>query len=254
MPARRGLAAQKSGRKSTPEGAFQQFTIRYNWPNMTNVATIRLQLADLCPMKNYYQRTQFLTSASKAGQFPAPEGLEVAFAGRSNAGKSSALNCLCENRNLARTSKTPGRTQLINFFTLDQQRRLVDLPGYGYAKVPEAMRREWQRLMEDYLGKREVLAGLVVIMDIRHPLKDYDLQMLEWCQHFNTPTHVLLTKADKLKRGPAMQALLQVKKALQQAGLDSSVQIFSALNKTGVEELQQKLNQWYQLDEESPAQ
>ena len=175
--------------------------------------------------------------------------MEVAFAGRSNAGKSSAINTLCENKNLARTSKTPGRTQLINFFTLDDQRRLVDLPGYGYAKVPEAMRREWQKLMEDYLGKREILAGLVVIMDIRHPLKDFDLQMLEWCQHFGTPTHVLLTKADKLKRGPAMQALKNVKDSLQHVGIDSSVQIFSALNKSGTEELQSKLNAWYQLDQ-----
>ena len=199
-------------------------------------------------MKNYYQRSRFLTSASQTSQFPPARGLEVAFAGRSNAGKSSAINCLCDNRQLARTSKTPGRTQLINFFTIDEQRRLVDLPGYGYAKVPEAMRRDWQQLMEDYLGQRQILAGLVVIMDIRHPLKDYDRQMLEWCQHFNIPAHVVLTKADKLKRGPGLQALQAVKKQLKQAGLDCSVQTFSALNKTGRESLMQKLDQWYQLD------
>ena len=201
-------------------------------------------------MKNYYQRARFLLSTSKASQFPPPQGLEVAFAGRSNAGKSSALNCLCNNKNLARTSKTPGRTQLINFFSLDDERRLVDLPGYGYAKVPEQMRREWQKLMEDYLGKREILTGLVVIMDIRHPLKDYDLQMLEWCQHFGTATHILLTKADKLKRGPAMQALQKVRNTLKKEGFDTTAQIFSALNKDGVEDLQSKLNEWFQLENE----
>ena len=199
-------------------------------------------------MKNYYQRAQFLTSASKASQFPETEMMEVAFAGRSNAGKSSAINTLCVNKGLARTSKTPGRTQLINFFQLDEQRCLVDLPGYGYARVPEEMRRQWQKLMEDYLKERKNLAGLVIIMDIRHPLKDYDLQMLEWCQHFNTPVHILLTKSDKLKRGPAAQALSQVRKALKNEGLDATVQNFSALNKTGLEELQRVLDSWYQLE------
>ena len=199
-------------------------------------------------MKNYYQKAKFLTSASKAKQFPVSEAIEVAFAGRSNAGKSSAINSLCENKNLARTSKTPGRTQLINFFTLDEQRTLVDLPGYGYAKVPEKMRREWQALMENYLSERPNLHGLVIIMDIRHPLKDYDLQMLEWCQHFSTPTHILLTKADKLKRGPALKSLADVKKILKAEQLDASVQIFSALNRTGIEDLQNKLNEWYQLN------
>jgi GTP-binding protein len=199
-------------------------------------------------MKNYYQRACFLTSASRKNQFPDPVGVEVAFAGRSNAGKSSAINCLCDNKGLARTSKTPGRTQLINFFTLDEQRRLVDLPGYGYAKVPEDMRRDWQALMEGYLTGREPLVGVVIIMDIRHPLKDYDMQMLEWCRHQGTATHILLTKADKLKRGPAMQTLQKVRNTLKQAGFDSSVQIFSALNKTGVETLQERLNGWYGLE------
>ncbi|MDH5485285.1 MAG: ribosome biogenesis GTP-binding protein YihA/YsxC [Gammaproteobacteria bacterium] len=201
-------------------------------------------------MKNYYQRAQFLTSASKASQFPDDNRREVAFAGRSNAGKSSAINTLCMNKTLARTSKTPGRTQLINFFPLDEERSLVDLPGYGYAKVPEAIRREWQRLMEDYLSKRDNLAGLVIIMDIRHPMKDYDLKMLEWCQHFGTPVHILLTKADKLKKGPASQSLLQVRKYLKDEAIEASVQIFSALNKTGLAELQSVLNGWYQLEDE----
>lgn len=202
-------------------------------------------------MLNYFRRAGFLTSASQASQFPELEGVEVAFAGRSNAGKSSAINTLCDQKSLARTSKTPGRTQLINFFSLDEQRSLVDLPGYGYAKVPEKMRKEWQKLMEAYLGKREQLSGLVVIMDIRHPLKDYDLQMLEWCQHMQTPVHVLLTKADKLKKGAASKQVLMVKKAIKEEGFNASVQMFSALKKTGITELQTVLNEWFGLHEMS---
>lgn len=200
-------------------------------------------------MKNYYQQAKFLTSANTADQFPDLDGIEIAFAGRSNAGKSSAINTLCEIKNLARTSKTPGRTQLINFFTLDDRRRLVDLPGYGYAKVPEKMRQDWQKLMENYLSKREHLSGLVIIMDIRHPMKEYDLQMMQWCQHFNIPVHVLLTKADKLKRGPAAQSLADVKKMLKTENLNASVQIFSALKGTGIKELILKMNEWYQLNQ-----
>ncbi|MDH5471810.1 MAG: ribosome biogenesis GTP-binding protein YihA/YsxC [Gammaproteobacteria bacterium] len=199
-------------------------------------------------MINYYNRANFLTSASQPGQFPEEPAMEVAFAGRSNAGKSSAINTLCQNKNLARTSKTPGRTQLINFFTLDDTRRLVDLPGYGYAKVPEKMRKDWQKLMENYLSARDMLRGLVIIMDIRHPLKDYDMQMIDWCRHFQIPTHIVLTKADKLKRGPAMQSLNSVKKILNEAGMNVSVQMFSALNKTGVNDLQKILDQWFNLE------
>lgn len=201
-------------------------------------------------MNNYYNRAKFLTSASQPRQFPELEGVEIAFAGRSNAGKSSAINTLCQNKSLARTSKTPGRTQLINFFTLDEQRRLVDLPGYGYAKVPEKMRRDWQKLMENYLGNREMLCGLVIIMDIRHPLKDYDMQMIEWCDHYQIPVHILLTKADKLKKGPAKQSLLKVQNIIKNEGFNVSVQIFSALNKTGLNDLQQVLNNWFSLEDE----
>jgi len=200
-------------------------------------------------MSNYYRGASFLTSASQAGQFPEHACLEVAFAGRSNAGKSSAINTLCDQKALARISKTPGRTQLINFFPLDDSRCLVDLPGYGYAKVPESVRKEWQALMEDYLGKRQQLRGLVIIMDIRHPLKDYDRQMLEWCEYMKTPAHVLLTKADKLKKGLASKQLLLVKKQLQALNADISVQMFSALKKTGVDELQQVLDRWLDLAE-----
>jgi len=201
-------------------------------------------------MNNYYHRSQFLTSAIQPSQFPEPEGYEVAFAGRSNAGKSSAINTLCQNKSLARTSKTPGRTQLINFFTLDEQRRLVDLPGYGYAKVPEKMRLQWQKLMESYLGQRSNLCGLVIIMDIRHPMKDYDLQMLDWCHHFGTSSHIVLTKADKLKRGPALQVRQDIIKQCQQEGFNTSVQIFSALKNTGLEDLQLILDSWFELGEE----
>ena len=198
-------------------------------------------------MANFYRQAQFLTSASRQNQLPEDSLHEVAFAGRSNAGKSSAINTLCEQKALARTSKTPGRTQLINFFSLDEARNLVDLPGYGYAKVPEKMRREWQALMESYLGQREQLRGLVVIMDIRHPLKEYDLQMLEWCQHMNTPVHVLLTKSDKLKKGAASKQLMQVKKAIKEAGFDATVQMFSAHNKSGKEELGKVLDHWFEI-------
>jgi len=201
-------------------------------------------------MANYYRRAKFLISASQPSQFPEGEVLEVAFAGRSNAGKSSAINTLCDQKALARISKTPGRTQLINFFSLDEQRCLVDLPGYGYAKVPEKMRREWQQLMETYLGQREQLRGLVVIMDIRHPLKDYDMKMLEWCDYMDIPVHVLLTKSDKLKRGPASSQVLKVKKEIKSAGYDVSVQMFSSLNKSGLNELLKVLNDWFDVLEQ----
>ncbi len=200
-------------------------------------------------MNNYYHRSQFLTSASQSSEFPEASGYEVAFAGRSNAGKSSALNALCQNKALARTSKTPGRTQLINFFTLDEQRRLVDLPGYGYARVPEKMRLQWQKLMEGYLGQRTNLCGLVIIMDIRHPMKDYDIQMLDLCQHIGIPCHIVLTKADKLKRGPALQVRQNIINQCKQEGFNSSVQIFSALKNTGLEELQSALDNWFELGE-----
>ena len=198
-------------------------------------------------MANYYRRASFLTSASTASQFPQEDSLEVGFAGRSNAGKSSAINTLCDQKALARTSKTPGRTQLINFFLLDDERCLVDLPGYGYAKVPEKIRRDWQKLMESYLGERKQLRGLVIIMDIRHPLKDYDLQMLEWCEQMDTPAHILLTKADKLKKGAVSKQLLSVRKALKDEEFNVTVQVFSALKKTGIEDLQQVLDAWMEI-------
>lgn len=198
-------------------------------------------------MNNYYHRALFHISAARPAQFPKDGAAEVAFAGRSNAGKSSALNTLCQNKNLARTSKTPGRTQLINFFDLDDQRRLVDLPGYGYAKVPLPVRLGWQKLMENYLGDRPNLRGLVIIMDIRHPLTDYDRRMLSWCQHYNKAAHILLTKSDKLSRGAAGNTLQQVRKTLRTEAPSATVQMFSSLNKVGIEELEAVLNDWLKL-------
>lgn len=202
------------------------------------------------PAEIQYNSAQYLTSASKLSQCPADEGVEVAFAGRSNAGKSSALNKLTNNGKLARTSKTPGRTQLINFFSLSTEDcRLVDLPGYGYAKVPVAVKQHWQQHLDDYLRERKSLAGLVLVMDVRHPLKEFDLMMVEWCKQSSFPLHILLTKADKLKRGPAKSTLLKVRKQLKEALGDlGSVQLFSALKGDGVDELREKLNGWFLED------
>lgn len=194
----------------------------------------------------YYRQAKFLLSAGKAGQFP-QGGREVAFAGRSNAGKSSAINTLCDNKGLARTSKTPGRTQLVNFFELDDSRRLVDLPGYGFAKVPPSVKQAWQRLMTNYLSDQQSLCGLVIIMDIRHPMNEYDWQMLQWCQHYDLPAHILLTKADKLKRNAQMQSKMKTIRQLKEAQVDASVQIFSALKKDGLGELVIKLDEWLEL-------
>jgi GTP-binding protein len=197
---------------------------------------------------NPFRQVSFLTSANKLNQLPPDEGLEVAFAGRSNAGKSSALNTLTDHRGLARTSKTPGRTQLINFFVLDEQRRLVDLPGYGYAKVPEAVKRHWQQVLADYLRVRRCLRGLVLLMDIRHPLKDFDRQMLDWCNTQQMPVHILLTKADKLKRGPAGSTLQQVRNSLKADYPLVTVQLFSSLDKQGVDQARAQLARWLEID------
>ena len=191
----------------------------------------------------FYRQASFLISAGKARQFP-QGGREVAFAGRSNAGKSSAINTLCDNKGLARTSKTPGRTRLVNFFSIDDEHRLVDLPGYGFAKVPLAMKKEWEKLMTEYLSEQQALSGLVIIMDIRHPLNETDWQMIEWCHHYQLPAHVLLTKADKIKRGAQQASKLKTQKLIKEAGLDASVQIFSALKKTGLDQLVATLDEW----------
>lgn len=195
---------------------------------------------------NRYRQTAFLTSAAKLLQSPPDEGFEVAFAGRSNAGKSSAINALCDQKALARTSKTPGRTQLLNFFAVDEQRRLVDLPGYGYAKVAVSIKLEWQGSLAEYLERRKCLRGLILLMDVRHPLKDYDSQMIEWAAHIGLPVHVLLTKADKLSRGQAANSYQQVRAALAPLGTDFSVQLFSSLKRTGIDEAHARLDTWLQ--------
>ncbi|MBB3062912.1 ribosome biogenesis GTP-binding protein YihA/YsxC [Microbulbifer rhizosphaerae] len=193
-----------------------------------------------------FRTVQFLTSAPTLAECPPDSGAEVAFAGRSNAGKSSAINALTGNSKLARTSKTPGRTQLINFFRLSDEQRLVDLPGYGYAKVARSMKDEWQRHLAFYLEQRQCLRGLVLLMDIRQPLKEFDLHMLTWANTAGLAVHILLTKADKLKNGPANNARFAVEKALKEQGLDTgvTVQTFSATKKTGLDKLERKLNGW----------
>ncbi|WP_126452159.1 ribosome biogenesis GTP-binding protein YihA/YsxC [Sulfuriflexus mobilis] len=191
-----------------------------------------------------FSRANFLVSAQRFNQCPADSGAEVAFAGRSNAGKSSALNTISGVRSLARTSKTPGRTQLINFFALDDERRLVDLPGYGFAKVPERVKQEWQRELTLYLEKRQALRGLILLMDIRHPLKEYDRQLLDWCQSSKLPVHILLTKADKLSRGAGGGILQKLRHQLNKDYPNSTVQLFSSLNKQGVEEAREHIANW----------
>jgi len=197
---------------------------------------------------NYYQQAVFTTSVPKPTLAPADIGMEVAFAGRSNAGKSSALNAITSQKALSRVSKTPGRTQHLIFFQLDDQRRLVDLPGYGYARVPVKVKQEWQHAMEVYLNQRQSLRGLILLMDIRHPLTDFDTQMLNWCQHSQMPVHILLTKADKLKRGAALNALMQVKRNLPVDG-NVSLQLFSATSKIGVEEARRVLDGWLEYEQ-----
>jgi len=191
-----------------------------------------------------YQGARFLTAATKLQQTPADEGREVAFAGRSNAGKSSAINAICHQNALARTSKTPGRTQQLIFFELDEARRLVDLPGYGYAKVPERIKLEWQRHLSHYLESRQSLVGLVIVMDIRHPLTDYDRQMLTWGRRAGLSILLLLTKADKLKRGAASATRLAVERAVADDSGQVEVQLFSAPERQGLAQVQATLDRW----------
>jgi GTP-binding protein len=198
-------------------------------------------------MNHYFQQAAFLQSATTRKTLPAEGGLEIAFAGRSNAGKSSVINRVCSQKSLARTSKTPGRTQLINFFRLPDGHFLVDLPGYGYAKVPEAIKLEWQKFIESYLTQRNTLRGLVLVMDIRHPLTEYDQALLHWARGRRLPVHILLNKADKLTRGAGANVLLQVRKALDGFGV-ISVQTFSALNKQGLDECWGILDKWLGKD------
>lgn len=192
-----------------------------------------------------YHMTHFVMSAPDIRHLPSDAGIEVAFAGRSNAGKSSALNTLTQQKSLARTSKTPGRTQLINLFEVKPGIRLVDLPGYGYAEVPEEMKRKWQRALGEYLQMRNSLKGLVVLMDIRHPLKDLDQQMIQWAVDVGTPVMLLLTKADKLASGARQAQIKMVREAVKEFMGDIQVEAFSSPNKMGVDKLSDKLNTWF---------
>ena len=194
-----------------------------------------------------FSKAAFYTTVNHFRDLPLHGGLEVAFAGRSNAGKSSAINTLANQTRLAFTSKTPGRTQHINFFSLGENRYLVDLPGYGYAKVPPDVRAHWEGLLSKYLQTREALCGLVVIMDVRHPLKDLDKQMLEWFASTGKPVHILLTKADKLSRQQATQTLNRVRLHLTQYYPHCSVQLFSSLKKSGLEEAEATIEEWFTI-------
>lgn len=192
-----------------------------------------------------YHKTRFLTSAPNIKALPPDEGIEIAFAGRSNAGKSTALNALTQQKNLARTSKTPGRTQLINLFEVEPQCKLVDLPGYGYAAVPEQMKIQWQKALGEYLRQRDCLGGLVVLMDIRHPLKDLDQQMVQWAVTADLPVLILLTKADKLSQSARSKQVKMVREAILPFQGDVQVEAFSAQNKIGIEQLSTKLDSWF---------
>lgn len=195
-----------------------------------------------------YQEATYLISAAELSQLPPDKGCEVAFIGRSNAGKSSALNVITGIKGLARTSKTPGRTQMINFFSLDSkcfQCRLVDLPGYGYAKMPLMLKQRWQQLIDEYLRKRKSLKGLVVIMDIRHPLKEMDRAIINWTMKCKIRTHILLTKSDKLKPAAARKTLKEVQDGLKQYGKRISIQLFSSMDRTGLDDAKAALDEWY---------
>ncbi len=192
-------------------------------------------------MLNPLAGARFLTSAAQLEQLPPPDRPELAFAGRSNAGKSSALNALCGQRQLARVSKTPGRTQLLNFFELPTAGRLVDLPGYGFAKAPHSVRDDWGVLIDGYLATRECLRGLVVVMDARRPLTDFDRMMLNWARAEDLPCHLLLAKADKLASGAARKTLREVEHTLPQLHPGASAQLFSSQTKDGVEGARQVL-------------
>ena len=195
-----------------------------------------------------FQKVSFLSSAPKLSLCPPDEGIEIAFAGRSNAGKSTALNTLVKNRKLAKTSKTPGRTQLINFFELNEKQRLVDLPGYGYAKVPLSVKRKWDINLSEYLRFRQSLRGLILLMDSRHPLTEYDRQILMWSSQTNLEVHILLTKADKQKNNALKTTLEKVKNFTLDPELSLpsiSVQLFSSKSKLGLKEFEEKINSWF---------
>jgi len=191
-----------------------------------------------------FNQAEYLCSAVTPAQLPVDEGYEVAFVGRSNVGKSSAINSITRQKSLARTSKTPGRTQHIIFFTLTDHQRLVDLPGYGFAKVSLAVKQQWQQQVAHYLQYRQSLQGLMLLIDSRHPLLESDWQTINWCQTANIPVHILLTKADKLSHGKGKAVLQQVQQRLNHLSIQMSVQLFSATKAIGIDTARQQLAQW----------
>ncbi|MCX7553006.1 ribosome biogenesis GTP-binding protein YihA/YsxC [Marinicella sp. S1101] len=196
-------------------------------------------------MSNLFSDCKYLTSAYKINQLPDDEGMEIAFAGRSNSGKSTTINALTNHRGLAKVSKTPGRTQLFNCFEFKPNMRLVDLPGYGYAKVPLKMRKHWDKEIENYLINRDCLIGVVIIMDIRHPMKEFDEQMISWAHNSGLHSHVLLNKADKLNNSEIKKTLMKVTREIARFSESTTCQVFSALRKTGRTELSQILTPWF---------
>ncbi len=193
-------------------------------------------------LERKFRRAQFVLSTPELYPLPEDKGCEVAFAGRSNAGKSSALNAIVDQNALARTSKTPGRTQHLVVFGLEPQERLVDLPGYGYAKVPLALKRAWHQLIDAYVTDRRSLTGIVVVSDIRHALTDFDLQMLQYCRARALPCVVLLSKADKLNRGPALEVRKRVLREIAALGIESEALVFSAHAKSGIAEARRAID------------
>ena len=197
-----------------------------------------------------FNTVKFLISAQTLQQCPADTGSEIAFAGRSNAGKSSAINTLTEQKKLAKVSRTPGRTQHLVFFDLGNDRRLVDLPGYGYAKVPDSVKQDWHQNMSEYFDNRECIRAAILVMDCRHPFKPFDQMMLEWCVNSKVPINILLTKSDKLKKGAASAAKLSAIKNV--SDLPSvKVQLFSSLKKEGVSELSKYLDEVFEINNAS---
>lgn len=202
-------------------------------------------------MNSLYFQAKFINSSPELKSTPPDEGLEIAFAGRSNAGKSSAINTLTHQSSLARTSKTPGRTQALNFFEINAEKRFVDLPGYGYAKVPLPVKKKWHELMETYLTKRKSLCGMILVMDVRHPLTEFDWQMIEWCRYSQLPLHIILTKADKLNFGAAKSVMLKIQKELNELPMTLTIQLFSSLKKSGVDEIHVALDKLFSAQQNS---
>ncbi len=197
-----------------------------------------------------FRKARFITSAPDISKMPPEKGVEIAIVGRSNSGKSSAINALCDQKNLAKTSKTPGRTQLINLFQIEEGKTLIDLPGYGYAAVPESMKKKWQQSMTDYLQQRRCLRGLVITMDIRTPLRDHDRLLVDWSIAANLPALILLTKCDKLGASVRRETAAEVRLQLSEFGSNFTIIPFSALKKIGIDETRAVLSRWF---EEMPA-